>query len=254
MDGGAFHSGQEQSTQCDTKEITRLVKAGANIHAACALHMAAANGQSAAIKALHTLGGDPSKADQHGNAPLHVAAVGLQLHSIKALLECGVAADGRNSSGSTPLQLAAKAKTEAARFMHNILGGRLAVTAAAAQTQQREEETWVAIFTLLGGAGAAASLVAPPTKALAASSSGGKRSAACPQCHKVNANNFPENDPALGHRAFCAGCDEDLGCNDCWRDNGGFCEGCNVFECDGCARGWNNRYGPTGDVGVSCSD
>jgi len=255
--GGAFPGpGKTESDPCDTKEIERLVKAGASISASRAFQMAAANDQPAAIIVLHKLGGDVCEKDDHGDAPLHVAAGNLQVRTVKALLECGAPIDMPNRDGNTPLQLAAKAKREAAGFVNSLVR-QPPMTAAAAATAAREEQKWTTISTLLGGDGAAPNTV-PAAKASnpRARASGGQRSGPCPLCQK-DTTDYPENDAAMVAQgcgaAFCEGCGEDLGCNECWVEHGSFCEGCNIFECHECERGWDHENGPTGAPGISCS-
>jgi len=252
--GGAFPGPeQENSAPCDQVEIRRLVNAGANIDEARAIHVAASNDQPVAVKLLARLGGNVSLWDPHGNAPLHVAAGMQQVRTIEALIESGAMPGETNAAGATPLQLAAKAKREASGFVNSLIGGRQPASAAAARTKARDEAKWAKISQLLGGGGAPANNVPPPgSSQLAGRDAAGKRNEACPQCKKVTSD-YPENDPGMAHRAYCNGCDEDLGCNECWVEHGSFCEGCNIFECDECQKNWNHMYGPTGAVGISCN-
>ena len=68
----------------------------------------------------------------------------------------------------------------------------------------------------------------------------------CKQCEKFTTE-WPQVTCAPCGPAFCHGCNEDLGCDECWPDHGSFCETCNVFECDECQDDWYN-----GDLGIFC--
>ena len=223
---------------CDAAEIRDCVSDGADIAASRALFIAAGMDRPAIIGLLFSLGGDVNRHDKFGDAPLHLAAKRCHCSSVKALLECRATPSLPNKAGDTPIQVAAARKL-ANRNMMAKLGGMPAWQAK--EVGAREEREWAEMRGLLGEPGTLLSkLLEGPEKAKPAV-------AKCPCCEKMTSD-WPKD------AAHCGVCEEDFGCNTCWVDHGNFCEGCPAFMCHGCQKGWNHMYGPTGDIGISCSE
>jgi hypothetical protein len=90
-------------------EIHRLIKKGASIEKAKAMHVAAALEQPIVLRELAKIGGNIEDCDENGNTPLHVAAACFRPNIIRYLLEMGADAKKTNAGGETPLQSLQKA-------------------------------------------------------------------------------------------------------------------------------------------------
>jgi hypothetical protein len=90
-----------------------LIDAGARINLPCnlrvrALHLAALNGSSKAVKTLLHLGASCDAADSFGRTPLHYAARAGQVAAAEVLLAAGSDVNAQDRAGATPLAAAAR--------------------------------------------------------------------------------------------------------------------------------------------------
>lgn len=72
------------------------------------IHVAAANGDIAALVRMINLGGDKDARDESGATPLHWAAARAQLEAVRLLVGLGVKINTANEVGYTPLMVAAR--------------------------------------------------------------------------------------------------------------------------------------------------
>ena len=244
------------------------------------LHAACRQGQPKCAQQLIDAGA-PVSAIQGGDnmpgmQPLHDAAMAGDAEIVRMLLEAGadpmavLKLDANKTI--TPLDIAvSKGHEECAKLMHAhkspsssgmtpAEAAKLTMPQLKAELTERGLETSGLKAVLLERLLAA--LVEPAVAAAPAASSGEKRARSasaekwCDRCEKSKSTTEEFQYSSQAACVACCGFDYSIMCDECAFDFISFCEGCNTCECTDCGtgqKGWNNMYGPSGNVGISCA-
>ena len=202
------------------------------------LHAACRQGQPKCAQQLVDAGAPVSATQDGGNMPgtqpLHDAAMAGDVEIVRMLLAAGadpmavLKLDANKSI--TPLDIAvSKGHKECAKLMRahkspSSSGPLLAQAAVASSGEKRARSASVEKW--------------------------------CDRCKKSKSTAEEFQYSSQAACVACCGFDYSIMCDECAFDFISFCEGCNTCECTECGtgqKGWNNMYGPSGSVGISCA-